>query len=199
MISVEKREQIRRAYFVENKSRRTIAKELHCSRDTIKKAIASPEGEPTTLTKPRGMPVLGPCAYRIDELLAERKRMPRKQRYTGHKIYERPCAEGYTGSETGVRRYTGQRRRERRRPQVYLPLEFDPGIDEQVDWGEAVVVIAGERVRPGRRPLLPRLLGIVARPGQERLCCPGVSTGTDPADERALCFPLPVAPRAIAR
>ena len=47
MISVEKREQIRRAYFIENKSMRTIAKELHCSRDTVKKAIASPEGDRT--------------------------------------------------------------------------------------------------------------------------------------------------------
>jgi DNA-binding transcriptional MocR family regulator len=81
MISVEKREQIRRAYFVEDKSMRTIAKELHCSRDTIKKAIASPEGEPYTLTKPRVMPVLGPYTDRIDELLAESERMPRKQLY----------------------------------------------------------------------------------------------------------------------
>ena len=88
MISVEKREQIRRAYFVENKSMRTIAKELHCSRDTVKKAIASPEGEPYTLTKERTAPVLGPYKARIDELLAESEKMPRKQRYTGHKIYE---------------------------------------------------------------------------------------------------------------
>jgi transposase len=81
MISVEKREQIRRAYFVESKTMRTIAKELRCSRDTIKKAITSPEGEPYTLTKPRPAPVLGPYTARIDELLAEKERMPRKQRY----------------------------------------------------------------------------------------------------------------------
>jgi transposase len=93
MISVEKREQIRRAYFVENKSMRTIAKELHCSRDTIQKAIASPEGEPYTLTAPRPAPVLGPYAARIDEMLAESERMPRKQRYTGRKIYELIQAE----------------------------------------------------------------------------------------------------------
>jgi transposase len=127
MISVERREQIRRAYFVENKSMRKIARELHCSRDTVKKAIASPEGEPYTLTKPRSAPVLGAYMARIDELMAESERMPRKQRYTGHKIYELIQAEGYTGSESGVRRYIGQRRRERRRPKVYLPLEFDPG------------------------------------------------------------------------
>ena len=146
MISVERREQIRRAYFVENKSIRKIARELHCSRDTVKKAIASPEGEPYTLTRPRSAPVLGSYTTRIDELMAESEQMPRKQRYTGHKIYELIQAEGYTGSESGVRRYIGQRRREKRRPKVYLPLEFDPGTDGQVDWGEAVAIIAGERV-----------------------------------------------------
>ena len=43
MITVEKREQIRRAYFLEDKSVRKIAQELRCSRDTVKKAIASAE------------------------------------------------------------------------------------------------------------------------------------------------------------
>jgi transposase len=146
MISVEKREQIRRAYFIENKTMRAIAKELHCSRDTIKKAIASPEGEPYTLTKERPAPVLGPYTARIDELLAESEQMPRKQRYTGQKIYELIKADGYTGSQSSVRRYIGQRRREKRRPKVYLPLEFDPGCDAQADWGEAVAIIAGKQV-----------------------------------------------------
>ena len=146
MISVKKREQIRRAYFIDEKSMRTIAKELHCSRDTIKKAIASPEGESYTLTQERPAPVLGPYKARIDELLAESERMPRKQRYTGHKIYELIKAEGYTGSESGVRRYIGQQRREKRRPKVYMPLEFDPGRDAQVDWGEATVVMSGQQL-----------------------------------------------------
>ncbi len=146
MISVRKREQIRRAYFIENKSLREIAQELHCSRDTIKKAIASSEAGKYTLAGPRAAPVLGPYKARIDELLAESERMPRKQRYTGHKIYKVIEKEGYTGSESGVRRYVSLQRREKRRPKVYLPLEFDPGADAQADWGEAVAIIAGERV-----------------------------------------------------
>lgn len=28
---------------------------------------------------------------------------------------------------------------------MYIPLEFDPGSDAQVDWGEAVVIIEGEK------------------------------------------------------
>jgi len=146
MISVDDREQIRRAYFLEHKSIRKIAKELKHSRHTVKKAIESAEPGEYTLQQPRQAPVLGAYQSRIDELLAESKRLPRKQRYTGHKIYERLQKEGYTGSESGVRRYIGQRRREGKKRQVYIPLEFDPGVDGQVDWGEAEVIIAGERV-----------------------------------------------------
>jgi transposase len=90
--------------------------------------------------------VLGPYKARIDVLLAENEQLPRKQRYTSRKIYEIIKAEGYSGSASSVRGYVARCRKEKRRPQVYIPLEFDPGTDGQVDWGEAVVIIAGERV-----------------------------------------------------
>jgi Integrase core domain len=38
----------------------------------------------------------------------------------------------------------GQRRSEKKRPAVYLPLSFEPGEDAQVDWGEAIVWLNGE-------------------------------------------------------
>ena len=146
MIKVEKREEIRRAYFVENKSVRQIARELKCSRPTVRKAISSAEPARYTLKAPRPAPVLGLYKARIDELLAESERMPRKQRYTGHKICQVIGTEDYDGSESTVRGYIAKRRKEKKRPQVYIPLEFDPGTDGQVDWGEAVADIADERV-----------------------------------------------------
>ena len=88
MISVEDRERIRRAYFNENKSIRQIARETGHSRPTVRKAIQSAEPTPYTLKVKRSAPVLGPHKARIDELLAESEQMPRKQRYTGHKIYK---------------------------------------------------------------------------------------------------------------
>jgi transposase len=146
MITVEKREQIRRAYFLEEKSIRKIAEELRCSRETVKKAIASAEPTAYTLTASRKAPVLGPYKAQIDDLLAENERLPRKQRYTSHKIYEALHKSGYSGSESNVRHYIAQRRREKKRPKLYLPLEFDPGVDAQVDWGDAVAIIGGEKV-----------------------------------------------------
>ena len=146
MIRVEEREKIRRAYFIEHKSMRQIAKELRHSRETVKKAIESAEPGGYRLKKPRPAPVLGPYKARIDALLAESEGMPRKQRYIGHKIYQIIRAEGYRGAESTVRGYIAQRRKEKKRPKVYIPLEFDPGMDAQVDWGEAVVILAGKRV-----------------------------------------------------
>ena len=146
MISVEQREKIRRAYFVEEKSIRQVARELKCSRPTVRKAIASAESASYTLTVSRAAPVLGPYKERIRELLAENERLPRKQRYTGHKIYQIIQKEGYTGCESTVRGYIARQRREKKRPKVYIPLEFDPGTDAQVDWGEGLAIIAGQRV-----------------------------------------------------
>ena len=72
MLTVEDREAIRRAYFVEEKSIREIARELHHSRKTVRKALASAEAESYRLSGTRAAPVLGPYKARIDELLAER-------------------------------------------------------------------------------------------------------------------------------
>ncbi len=44
-----------------------------------------------------------------------------------------------------MRRYVGKKRKAMRRPDAYLPLEFDPGQDAQMDWYEAIVEMAGER------------------------------------------------------
>ena len=112
MISVEKREKIRRAYFVEEKSIRQIARELSCSRRTIRRAIASAECASYRLSEPRPAPVLGPHRAYIQELLVESEGMPRKQRYTGHTIYKLLRKEGYTGSESSVRAYVASLRRE---------------------------------------------------------------------------------------
>lgn len=171
MISVEKREQLRRAFFIDGKSIRQIAREHRCSRDTVKKAIESAEPATYTLKKPRPAPVLGPYMARIDELLAENERLPRKQRYTGHKIYEDIKAKGYRGSESRVRGYIAEQRRDKKKRQVYIPLEFDPGADGQVDWGEAEAIVAGVQVTVQlfvMRLCYSRRLFVMAFPAQKQ-------------------------------
>ncbi len=146
MIKVDERETIRRAYFVEHKSIRQIARELKHSRVLIERAIDAAEPRGYQLSEPRVAPMLGAYKGMIDELLAENKKLPRKQRYTARKIYKAIQAKGYSGSESTVRGYVSAWRGEHKRPPTFLPLEFDPGREAQVDWGEATVIMNGEQI-----------------------------------------------------
>ena len=146
MIKVEDVEKIRRAYFLEELSLREIGRRLHHSRRVIRRAIESAEPGEYRLVQARPAPVLGPWKDKIDALWDESQKMPRKQRYTARKVYEELQKQGYAGSEVTVSRYVGQKRQASRAKQVFLPLAFDPGEDAQVDWGEATVEMAGERV-----------------------------------------------------
>src|SRR6266699_2080112 len=143
MNTLEQYEQIRRMYHLEEKSGRQIARELGCSRQTVSRALSLEQPPTYTMSKPRSAPVLGPYQARLEELLAENQRLPKKQRYTAHKLFQLIQAEGYGGSEAGVQMYAVRWRKANKRPATFLPLEFEPGQDGQVDWGEAQVILAG--------------------------------------------------------
>lgn len=173
MIKVEAREKIRRAYYVEGKSQRQIARELHCSRHTIKKALQGAEPGKYALKEPRPAPVLGQYKERIEALLQESEGLPRKQRYTGHRIYELIWAAGYRGSEASVLGYVSRQRRAKRQVAVFLPLEFEPGEDGQVDWGEAEVILNGQVVTVQLfvlRLCYSRRIFVMAFPTQRQEC-----------------------------
>src|ERR1700674_1227067 len=145
MIPVEEREAIRRAYYLEGKSKRQIAREHSHSRKTVDKAVDNQPPQPYRLSKAKLSPVFGAFRARADELLAENAHLPPKQQYTGHKIYELLQAEGYQGSEARVRLHVTHWNKAHSAPALFLPLEFDPGQDAQCDWGEAIAVIGGVR------------------------------------------------------
>ena len=146
MLSVEEREQIRRAFYEDRKSRRQIERELGHDRRTINKALkaAVPEGYRRKVARKR--PVMEAWCARIDALAVEGAKMPRKQRYTAKRIYELIRAEGYGGSETSVRRYFRLRHKDERRPEIFLKLDYDPGLDAQADWGQVEAILAGQQV-----------------------------------------------------
>jgi transposase len=146
MLTVDQHAAIRYAYYTEAKSIRDIARALGVSRQSVRKAIASPTPPRYTPTTPRPAPKLDAFRDRITTLLDEQATQPRKQRYTTTKIYQLLATEGYTGSESRLRAYLGALKQTRRPPQTFLPLTFQPGQDAQVDWGEAQVVIAGVRL-----------------------------------------------------
>jgi transposase len=144
MKTVEDYEQIRRAFFIQGLSIREIHRRLGIDRKTIRKAIVEPVPKPYQLNQPRAAPVLGPYQQRIQDLLDESEKLPRKQRYTAKKIYQLIYEEGFRGSEGSVHNYVCRQRKGRKRKDAFLPLEFDAGQDAQVDWGEAKVRMAGQ-------------------------------------------------------
>jgi transposase len=145
MKTVEDYEAIRRAYFLDGTSIREIGRKLHHGRALVRKAIAQAEPERYKLTQPRDARVLAPYKLKIEELLEESKKLPRKQRYTAHKIFELIGKMGYNGSEGSVHNYICQWKKAKRPQTAFVPLAFDAGQDAQVDWGEAQVEINGAR------------------------------------------------------
>ena len=77
----------------------------------------------------------------IDHILDDDHRVPKKQRHTAKRIYERLRDEyGFDGGYTIVKDYVREHRRRTR--EMFVPLSHPPG-HAQCDFGEALVVIAG--------------------------------------------------------
>ena len=77
----------------------------------------------------------------IDRILEDDHRVPRKQRHTAKRIFERLRDEyGFDGGYTIVKDYVREHRRRTR--EMFVPLSHPPG-HAQCDFGESLVVIAG--------------------------------------------------------
>ena len=150
MLKVDQREQIRRAYFIEGKSIRQIAREGHHDRGTVRKALRDAGPPHYTLSQPRARPRLDPFLHLIDQWLREDQARPPKQRHTARRVYHRLVAEhNFPGGESTVRKYIRQHRP--KVPSLFIPLAYQPGQDAQLDFGEALVMMRG-------RPLQVQLL-----------------------------------------
>lgn len=147
MKQVEDYEQIRKAYHIEGLSIREISRRYRHSRRVVRKALEQPIPEKYHLGEPKKAKVLGEYQQRILDLLEESEKLPRKQRYTAHRVYEIIAGEGYTGCEGNVHNFICRTRKKQEAGKAYLPLEYDPGKDAQVDWGEAAVILGGEEVK----------------------------------------------------
>lgn len=141
MYEVEIYGRVRRAVRVEGRSQRAVAKEFGLSRETVRKMLqyAVPPGY--RRQQPIKRPKLGPWLGVIDAILNDDKQRPAKQRHTSKRIFERLKEEhGFTGGYTIVKDYV--RTAALRGQEMFVPL-MHPAGEAQVDFGEALVVIAG--------------------------------------------------------
>lgn len=139
-------EYIRKLRYVKGWSIREIAKSVGHSRNTITKYLASDIKEPKyKLKEQREKPKLGKYEQIIREWIEKDEKMPVKQRHTAHRIYERLKAEyEYTGCEASVRKLV--RTIKKVKPEAYLPLEYELGNEAQCDFGQAEIIVKGERI-----------------------------------------------------
>ena len=136
---------IRLEVVVEGLSHREVGRRLGIDRRTVKKMLSYSAPPGYRRTRPVRRPKLEGFTGIIDAILeADRApEVPRKQRHTAHRIFERLRDEhGFTGSYTIVKDYVRARRQSVR--EAFVPLHHPPG-HAQVDFGEAVVEIGGLR------------------------------------------------------
>lgn len=146
-IQVNQYQKIRMYYEQEHRSIRWIAKELKCSRDTVRKYI---EGNSVPWDRKPGSGrksvITDEVDYFIDACLAEDEdeNLP-KQQHTAKRIHDRIQKElGIEIGESTVRTAVA-RKRAKQKP-VFIPLAFDPGEAMQIDWGCAKTYIRGDRL-----------------------------------------------------
>ncbi len=133
---------IRQRILVEGNSKRSILRETGMHWKTLEKVLAHSEPPGYRLISPRKMWKVGPYIERIKQILVEDEGMPRKQRHTAQRIYQRLKEEdGYDGSYDAVWKAIGGLKS--RKQEVFMPLIHRPG-EAQIDFGFALVNINGE-------------------------------------------------------
>jgi transposase len=143
---VEQFEQIRRDRDREGLSIRALAVRHGVHRRAVRQALTSavPPAKRAPVNRPA--PKLGPYRAIIDEWLQADLTAPPKQRHTARRIHRRLVDEhGADVAEVTVRQYVRARKRELGWPvaAVFVPQVHAPGMEAEVDWGEAHVVLGG--------------------------------------------------------
>jgi transposase len=133
--------EIRRRVLVDGESRRQILRERKMHWRTLRKILEHPEPPGYRQGKPRIKRKLGDYLVRIQQILKEDQAMPRKQRHTAKRIWERLRTEGFTGGYTVVKEAV--RDLTWKNQEVFVPLAHPPG-EAQVDFGHALARINGQ-------------------------------------------------------
>jgi len=100
---MEQWSEIRRRVLVEGVSRRQIIRETGMHWETLQKILAHSEPPGYRQRRPRPRNKLGAYLPKIELMLREDLALPRKQRHTAKRIWERLQTEGFTGGYTIVK------------------------------------------------------------------------------------------------
>jgi len=140
------KEYIRKRHLVDGWSIRELSKSCKISRQTIRKMLEDAEIPKYQLNTPRPGRVMEQWKPVIESWLRddEKPGVPKKQRHTANRIYERLCQEypgEFTAAESTVRYWV--RRIRGTNPEAFIPLAADAGEVAEADFGHVVVKISG--------------------------------------------------------
>ena len=141
-------EQIRRDRRLEGLSIRELADRHRVHRRAVRQALENAVPPPRKAYPPRRRPAIEPYVDVIDGWLLADLPMPRKQRHTARRVWQRLVAEhGASLAEVTVSRYVSRRRVELGldRLEVAIPQTHSPGAEAEVDFGEFYATVAGVR------------------------------------------------------
>jgi len=149
MSRVELYERIRKDSRDEGLSIRALAQKHRVHRRTVREALASASLRERK-TPERECPALGPWMMIIRAWLVADREVPRKQRHTARRVWQRLVAEyGAPVAESTVRAYVAQVNFEldNLRFAVTVPQRHGPGEEAECDFGEFMVWIEGVLVK----------------------------------------------------
>ena len=122
---------------------REISRRLALSRNAVRRYLRGAEPGAYRMKRPRAQPIREQITGRVRALLeAERAAdAPRKQRLSAARIHRVLASEGLQACERAVRQVVAAIRIELRDPlqHAFVPLQYDPGEDAQVDFMEGEV------------------------------------------------------------
>ena len=152
MITVDTIGRVRRAYFVQGRKIKAIARELRLARNTVREIVRAGETGAATERRYRRaaqpLPQLGAFVPALEGMLAENGKRARRERLTYQRMFEELKAAGYAGGYDNVRRYARQWavREGERIAAAFVPLIFAPGEAYQFDWSHEIVMLDGVAV-----------------------------------------------------
>ena len=144
---------VRRAYFVQGRKIKAIARDLRLARNTVRDIVrAGPTGEATERRYVRDkqpLPRLGEFVPALETMLADNLKKPKRERLTFQRMFEELRLAGYRGGYDNVRRYARvwAIREGERTAAAFVPLSFAPGEAYQFDWSHEIVELDGVTVK----------------------------------------------------
>lgn len=166
MLILETEAKIRRLYFVQKQPIKEITRLLGLSRNTVRRVLRKgSQGGAGYRRKQQPALKLGAYQAQLEAWLLADSQLPKAQRCTAMKLYERLKACGYQGAYDSVQRTVKQWLLSSGKVgDAYVPLQFAPGEAFQFDWSEETVELGGEvqKLKVGHFRLCHSRLSFVA-------------------------------------